>query len=73
MFAKRIFSMALALCCAMGLASGAAALEVDCDSSYCFCAGDFSAEETFAGICVMGVPREGSVTLGTRIIQPGIS
>ncbi|MBO5128799.1 MAG: S-layer homology domain-containing protein [Oscillospiraceae bacterium] len=71
MFAKRIFCLAAALCCLLGLSSGARALEVDCDSSYCFSAGDFSAEDSFAGICVMGIPQEGSVTLGTRIIQPG--
>ena len=71
MFAKRIFCLAAALCCLLGLSSGARALEVDCDSSYCFSAGDFSGEDSFAGICVMGIPQEGSVTLGTRIIQPG--
>ena len=71
MFRKRFACLLAAIVCLTALAVPAMALEVDCDSTYCFSAADFSAEESFAGICVTGVPAEGSVTLGTRIIQSG--
>ena len=71
MFRKRFACLLAAILCVCALAVPAMALEVDCDSTYCFSAADFSAEESFAGICVTGVPEDGSVMLGTRIIQSG--
>ena len=71
MFRTRFVCLLAAVCCLMGMAMPAMALEVDCDSTYCFSAADFSEEKSLAGICVTGVPEEGSVTLGTRIIQSG--
>ena len=73
MFRTRIFSLLTALCCLAGLALPAAAAEVDCDSVYCFSAGDFSEDESLAGICITGLPDAGTgtVMLGTRVLQPG--
>ena len=48
----------------------AAAAEVASGETYCFSAADFSDEE-LAGICVAGVPENGTVRLGERIIRPG--
>ena len=48
----------------------AAAAEVASGEVYCFSPGDFS-EEELAGICVAGVPENGTVQLGDRVIRPG--
>lgn len=71
MFQTRIFSLLTALCCLLGLAGTAAAAEVDCDSVYCFSAGDFS--EEIAGICITDLPDAdlGRVMLGNRVLRPG--
>lgn len=73
MYRKRIFCLAAALCLLSGLALSAAAAEVDCDSVYCFSAGDFSGDEALAGICITALPDAdtGTVFLGTRVLQPG--
>lgn len=73
MYRKRIFCLAAALCLLSGLALSAAAAEVDCDSVYCFSAGDFSGDESLAGICITALPDAdtGTVFLGTRVLQPG--
>ena len=73
MYRKRIFCLAAALCLLTGLALPAAAAEVDCDSIYCFSAGDFSEDESLAGICITALPDAGTGTvfLGTRVLQPG--
>ncbi|MBO4939280.1 MAG: S-layer homology domain-containing protein [Oscillospiraceae bacterium] len=68
MFRTRLICL-LAACCLMVIP--AAAAQVDCDSTYCFSQGDFSQEESLAGICVTGLPEAGSVSLGARIIQTG--
>ena len=69
MFLKRFFSLFLLLCM---LPSAAAAAEVESGSSYCFSPGDFSEEEDLTGICITDLPRaEGTLCLGTRILQPG--
>ncbi len=72
MFRKRTLCALVLLACLAGIFSGAAAAEVDCDSTYCFSAGDFS-EETLAGICITGLPdpNTGTVMLGSRVLQPG--
>ena len=64
---KRIASFLLML---LLLAAPAAAAEVESGEVYCFTAGDFSQEE-LEGICVTGVPDNGQVLLGERIIRPG--
>ena len=73
MYRKRIVSLAAALCLLAGLALPASAAEVDCDSVYCFSAGDFSEDETLAGICITGLPdaETGTVFLGSRVLRPG--
>lgn len=64
---KKIASILLAL---VMLVLPAAAAEVESGSLYCFSAGDFS-DEAIAGICVTGVPANGTVLLGDRTIRAG--
>lgn len=74
MFCKRFVSMAAAIACAIGLCAGAAALEVDCDSVYCFQSVDFSAnEQALKGICILQLPAAdtGTVMLDNRVLQEG--
>ena len=74
MFPKRTVCLLAALCCVVGLCAGAAALEVDCDSTYCFSADDFSqTEEQLSGICIMELPdpATGTVMLGSRVLRSG--
>lgn len=70
---KSILCSLIVLLCACSMATSAAAVQVDCDATYCFSAGDFSAEEEVAGICITGLPdaSAGTVMLGQRILQPG--
>lgn len=72
MFRKRILSLLALLTCLVG-AFPCAAAEVDCDTTYCFTAGDFSGEEALSGICITGLPEPetGTVLLGTRVIRSG--
>ena len=70
MFVKRFAALFLLLC--MLPAVTVAAAEVESGASYCFSPGDFSEEEELAGICITDLPREeGTLCLGTRILQPG--
>ena len=75
MFRKRFLCLALAAVCVAGAGVSAMAAEVDCDSTYCFAAGDFQPEEEapLVGICVSSLPdaATGTVMLGTRVLQPG--
>ena len=64
---KKIALLLLALALAVLPVAGA---EVASGESYCFSAADFS-DETLAGICVTGVPDNGTVRLGDRVIRPG--
>lgn len=70
---KRIFCALVAVLCVSSLALSAAAVQVDCDATYCFSSADFSAEENLAGICITGLPEAeaGTVMLGQRVLQPG--
>lgn len=68
---RRFRSLFLALLCLGALSVTASAAETDCETAYCFTPADFSAEENFAGICVTGLPEQGAVMLGSRVIQPG--
>ena len=73
MFRMRIVCLAVAAACLMGLCVGATALEVDCDTTYCFSTEDFSGEEPLTGICITGLPDAsvGTAMLGSRVLQPG--
>ena len=68
---RNALSLLLALLCLVVLVVPASAAETHCDAAYCFSPTDFSEAENFAGIWVMGLPEEGTVMLGTRVIQPG--
>ena len=70
---KKPLCLALAVLLALGAAGTVLAAEVNCDSIYCFSAGDFSEDESLAGICITALPDAGTGTvfLGTRVLQPG--
>ena len=71
MFRKTTLWLMTALCL-LGLPLSALAAEVDSGSVYCFSPEDFNiAEEPLAGICITGLPDNGAVMLGTRVLRPG--
>ena len=72
MFRTSILSLSAALCLGL-LALPADALEVDCDTTYCFSPADFSGQEDLKGICITDLPEAniGTVMLGTRVLRPG--
>ena len=71
MFRNRMFCLLAAVALLAGICVPAAAAEVDCDGVYCFSAGDFSADEALAGICLTDLPENGAVMLGSRVLRPG--
>ncbi len=73
MFSKPIVRICAAALCLVGLAGTATALEVDCDSVYCFSVEDFASQETLVGICITGLPDAdtGTVMLGHRVLRTG--
>ena len=75
MFRKETLCFLLAVFCMTGMVTGAAALEVESDATYCFSAEDFSRDEQAAltGICITGLPDadSGTAMLGHRVLQPG--
>lgn len=70
MFRKTLAAILAAVLC-IGGAVAVHAVEVESGSTYCFSPGDFDAEETITGICLTDLPQSGSITLGSRILQPG--
>lgn len=70
MLIRKWIALIGAICCAASLLSPAAAAEMDCDSVYCFSAGDFSGDEDLVGICLTEVPQ-GRLMLGDRALRPG--
>ena len=73
MKAKKIISMAAALCALLLLATGAYAAQVDGGEVYCFTSQDFSENEQLRGICITGLPDPtvGTMMLGNRVLQEG--
>ena len=73
MKAKKIISMAVALCAALLLATGAYAAQVDGGEVYCFTSQDFSETGEIRGICITGLPDPtvGTMMLGNRVLQEG--
>lgn len=73
MFRKRLICMMVLACCLLGIAGGATAKEVECDSVYCFTMEDFAQEEELVGICITGLPEAdtGTVMLGSRVLRTG--
>ena len=70
----RVISLALAVCCLLGLGVSAVAPEVDSDAVYCFTGEEFSQEEeAVVGVCIMDLPdpAAGTVLLGNRVLRPG--
>ena len=62
----------LTVLCILALSGTALAAEVDSDSIYCFTREDFSSsEEPLAGIAITGLPDNGAVMLGQRVLRPG--
>ena len=68
---RKVLSLLLPLLCLGIFTVPASAAETECDAAYCFSPADFSEEANFAGIWVMGLPAEGTISLGTRVIRPG--
>lgn len=73
MYRFRARCFLLVLCCMLTIGTTATAAEVDCDALYCFTSGDFSGEDTLAGICITQLPdaNTGTVFLGSRVIRSG--
>ncbi len=73
MFPKKMLCFAVALCCVLTAVTGVCALEVDCDTAYCFSGEEFAGEERLTGICITGLPdaATGTAMLGHRVLQPG--
>ena len=73
MFSKSLLRTCALVLCLLGLTLSVTALEVDCDSTYCFSADDFAGEEPLVGICITGLPdaNTGTVMLGARVLRPG--
>ncbi len=70
---RRLLGLLGAVCCLTALAVPVVAAEVSADEIYCFGIGDFSTDETLAGICITGIsePDAGSLLLGSRVLGPG--
>ena len=73
MYRLKFLSLMLCLCLCLTLAGVAAATEVDCDDTYCFQTGDFSADAKLEGICITELPDSatGTIMLGSRVLRPG--
>lgn len=73
MFSKSFFRTCALALCLLFIPVGVTALEVDCDSTYCFSAEDFSGEEPLVGICITDLPdaKTGTVMLGARVLRAG--
>ena len=72
MLSKRILCYTLALLAIFAMGTPAGAIQVECDSVYCFSPGDF-ADEGLTGICITGLPDSsaGTVKLGARVLRSG--
>lgn len=73
MFRMRFICLLLAVCSFACLCTGAAAVEMESESVYCFQVEDFSQEEGLVGICITELPdaEAGTVMLGRRVLRPG--
>lgn len=60
-------------CLCLGLACAPVlAAEVDAGQVYCFSLSDFAREETaLTGVCITGLPEQGRLLLGDRVIRAG--
>lgn len=73
MFSKPFLRICALTLCLLCLTGSVTALEVDCDSTYCFSTEDFAGDEPIVGICITGLPDAdtGTVMLGQRVLRPG--
>lgn len=73
MLGKRCLCLLLCVCCVLAFAGATTALEVECDTVYCFQASDFSSDSGLTGICITGLPdgQTGTVMLGKRVLKSG--
>lgn len=73
MFSKSFLRICAIVLCLLILTGTVTALEVDCDSTYCFSTDDFAGDEPLVGICITGLPdaTTGTVMLGTRVLRAG--
>lgn len=62
-------ALCLGLCLLLPLSCQAA--EVSSGDSYCFSPEDFSQEEALTGLCLTGLPENGTLLLGSRILCAG--
>ena len=69
---KQVRILTLVLAAIFLLTGSVWAAQVDCDTTYCFTAQDFSQEE-LAGICITQLPEPetGTVMLGNRVLRAG--
>ena len=73
MFSKPFLRTCALMLCLLSLGISTSALEVDCDSTYCFSVEDFTGAESLRGICITQLPdaKTGTVMLGSRVLRPG--
>ena len=73
MFSKPFLRICALMLCLLSIGISATALEVDCDSTYCFSVEDFTGAESLRGICITDLPdaKTGTVMLGSRVLRPG--
>ena len=74
MIYKRIICLLAAIACVFCVCAPAMALSVDCDTTYCFSAGDFAPEsKELMGICITSLPtpETGTAMLGSRVLKSG--
>ena len=73
MICKKLTALLLATVCMLGCAGITHAVEVACDSIYCFSGADFAPDPQLQGVCITGLPdiAAGTVLLGTRVVRAG--
>lgn len=73
MFSKSFLRVCALVLCLILTVGTVTALEVDCDSTYCFSTDDFAGEEPLTGICITGLPdaNVGTIMLGSRVLRRG--
>ena len=73
MTCKKMTAFLLAALCMAGSLGMARAVEVECDSLYCFSGADFAENTDLQGVCITGLPdsQAGTVMLGTRVVRAG--
>ena len=73
MICKKLTALLLASVVMLGCMGVTYAVEVECDSVYCFSGSDFAEDTALRGVCITGLPdsKAGTVMLGTRVVRAG--